>query len=107
MNEEKQITVMRREVSENVWKPVLLSEAIHELESGGYWKEGTSEGMLKLGLQLYTPLAQFCIPKEGQTLSGPGDNLEQEFRLEVKRHLDKCDAEATPRICQRISTTEG
>lgn len=98
---------MRRIVSENVWKPITLSDAIHELESGGYWKKGTTEGMLKLGLQLFTPFAQFCIPREGQTLEGPGDNLEDELRLEVKRHLDKCDADATPRICERTKTTDG
>lgn len=107
MNTGKEITVMRRIVSENEWKPISMSEAIHELESGDYWKKGTTENMLKLGLQLFTPFAQFCIPREGQSLEGVGDDLEEQLRLEVKRHLDKCDSEASPRICERISTTDG
>lgn len=101
------ITVMRRTVEENAWKPITMAEAVHELESGGYWKAGTTEDMLRQHLMLWTPFAQFCIPREGQTLSGQGDNLEEELRLEIRRHLDKCDPEATPRICERTSTTDG
>ena len=103
----KSETVMRRRVGETKWEPISLKEAIRQLEGAGYWKEGTTEDMLKDHLQLWTPFAQFCIPREGETLEGVNENLEAELRLEIKRHLDKCDPEATPRICERTSTIDG
>lgn len=104
---ESQVKVMRRRADENTWEPITLKEAVRQLEGAGYWKEGTTEEMLKAHLQLWTPFAQFYIPREGETLEGVSDRLEEELRLEIKRHLDKCDPEATPQICGRTSTTAG
>jgi hypothetical protein len=101
------IKVLRRTVKENVWKPITLASAVRDLEGGGYWKEGTTSEMLQLNLQLWTPFAQFWIPREGQTLEGLSDNIEEQLRLEIRRHLNKCDSEATPRICDRIKTSDG
>lgn len=88
------------------WQEITLAEAIHDLESGGYWKAGTTESMLKEGYQLWTPFAYYKIQLNVVgSLDTP--SIVQEFRLEVKRHLDKCETDAIPKICRRIQTIQG
>ena len=42
----------------------------------------------------------------GETLHGASDPTDT-LRLEIKRHLAKCDGSRTPRTCKRIATKEG
>jgi hypothetical protein len=50
---------------------------------------------------------------ETTSLRGAGDHAGTEgdpvevLRLEIKRHLDKCDGSRTPKLCKRIGTEQG
>lgn len=86
------------------WKEVTLDQAIHDLESHGYWKKGTTKQMLLEGKQLWTPFANYRI--KSSSLNGSA-SLTEQLRLEIKRSLDKCHKEILPNVCKRLQTIEG
>lgn len=91
------------------WKPITMEKAVRDLE-GGYWKEGTTEKMLRGGVRLWTPWAYYQMKREGEELQGLTEEeqrIEDELRLEIKRHLDKCNSEALPKVFERISSKDG
>lgn len=107
----KEVTIQRKYVdSGQKWKDITLDQAIHDLESGGYWKEGTSSEMLKEGTQLWTPFAFYRKENSEGNLDGLSkatSKLEKELRLEIKRHLDKCSIESMPNVCEHLKTKKG
>ncbi|MCR9171909.1 MAG: hypothetical protein NXI10_05425 [bacterium] len=104
----KKVIIQRKFIDKGEkWKDITLDEAIHDLESGGYWKQGTMASMLLEGTQLWTPFADYRLKKEGKLSGTTSENLEQELRLEIKRHLDKCDSVRLPKVCRLIQTEEG
>ena len=105
-------TIIERKYKEpeEDWKAISLDQAIHDLESGGYWKKGTTKAMLLQGTQLWTPFALYRLKGSGKVLNGLGDpsaQLSTELRLEIKRHLDKCTSEACPTIYKLVRIREG
>ncbi len=104
----KEPTVIRRFVGPNEdWVPISKKEVIGDLEGAGYWAEGTTWDMLLDGHQLWTPHAQYKIKVEGLgAIDGPKD-IDTEFRLEIKRNLDKCNKSATPKVCEKIQSQNG
>lgn len=102
--------IIERKFSEpkEKWKEISLEQAVHDLESGGYWKRGTTAVMLIEGTELWTPFAQYRL-KSKTSLNGlsGASKLEQELRLEIKRHLDKCKVTILPKVSKYISTVEG
>lgn len=91
------------------WEEVTVDEAIHDLESGGYWKQGTTRAMLEQGTELWTPFAQYRLKGSGAIngLGSIGVQVEQELRLEIKRHLDKCNKQVLPKVCKIIESAKG
>lgn len=84
------------------WEEITLDQAIHDLESGGYWKQGSTRAMLLEGAELWTPFAQYRLNTTRRGVNGlgnPTQMIETELRLEIKRHLDKCDPALLPKVC--------
>ena len=105
----KKVIIQRKFNERNEdWVDISLQQAIHDLESGGYWKSGTSAAMLIQGTELWTPFALYKLKSE-KTLSGFAgtSKIEQELRLEIKRHLDKCKKAILPKVHQYIQRVEG
>ncbi len=103
-------TIIQRKYNDSneKWTDITLEQATHDLESGGYWKKGSTAQMLKQGMELWTPWASYRLKGSTNPLQGIGDSkIEQELRLEIKRHLDKCNHRVLPGVCKAISTTEG
>lgn len=104
----KNIIIQRKFVdSGQQWKDIKLEEAIHDLESGGYWKSGTTATMLLEGTGLWTPFALYRLKSSGSLHGANNENLGKELRLEIKRHLDKCKPESLPKVCEQIKSKEG
>lgn len=104
----KKVIIQRKFMEKGeVWKDISLDQAIHDLETGGYWKEGTTESMLMNGSQLWTPIADYRRKPSGALSGTNKQSLATVFRLEIKRHLDKCNPEILPKVCRLIRTKEG
>lgn len=96
-----------RNLSGAKWQSVDLVAAIHDLESKGYWKEGTTKSILQNGVTLWSPTHEYRKKQSGSLNGFDPLIIEQELRMEIKRHLDKCKGWAMPKVCARIQTKEG
>jgi len=43
------------------WEVVTLEETIEYTEGSGYWKQGTVKQMLKEGMTIFTPTAEYKV----------------------------------------------
>lgn len=54
-----EIDILRKYVDEENWEIVTLEECISKTEGNGYWKKDTVEEMLKQGVVVFTPFAEY------------------------------------------------
>tara|TARA_R100000700_G_C3152059_1_gene130439 strand:+ start:161 stop:355 length:195 start_codon:yes stop_codon:yes gene_type:complete len=62
--EKPKMKILKKYKDEDTWKVVTLEETIEYTEGSGYWKRGTVKEMLKEGMIIFTPTAEYKADTE-------------------------------------------